>query len=502
MFNLKIDMEMKKTLMFVASAALALVACNKEEISAPQDQNLVYREFKAVIAGATSTKVSFGEPADGKIPAYFDNGDEIALTDGTTTYKATVVKNEGTETTLGGDMAADFKPTEAYYPYSSYDQTTKKQTVPGRQYADTVAVLLKSIEIADDMITFSAADTKAAMVHFSLTGDVELREVRLHINNSNASVDRNPKYTISYTSQYDSSPVQLSENPFDVYFAVDAAEAGTQNFLALEIKLNNIAEADSSIFRRKISSVDLSEGKFVDMPVIDLKKEQIVADAKIWKFGSANDGDCGWSAEQAGGSIDGSTYENYALVTMASVNIDETKEPDVDYKFQTNIRYTEDFTVNCGTYRYMAIMSDMKHIVRDNVDGQINIEVPEGADVTRGNITFDTSMLGGYNGGGSNKWAGVKATNIENVEVLYFDMLTKFSRDNGYVNTLASHTFTPNFTFKVADLKVSDVPDGTSVENPQYKVYWIGFFHRLSDINEMIAATEAAEGVSDETLTE
>ena len=187
---------------------------------------------------------------------------------------------------------------------------------------------------------------------------------------------------------------------------------------------------------------------------------------------------------------------------MASVNIDETKEPDVDYKFQTNIRYTEDFTVNCGTYRYMAIMSDMKHIVRDNVDGQINIEVPEGADVARGNITFDTSMLGGYNGGGSNKWAGVKATNIENVEVLYFDMLTKFSRDNGYVNTLASHTFTPYFTFKVADLKVSDVPDGTSVENPQYKVYWIGFFHRLSDINEMIAATEAAEGVSDETLTE
>lgn len=501
MFNLKNDIEMKKTLIFAASAAVALIACNKEEISSPQE-NLVYREFKAVIAEGTSTKVSFGEPDAGKIPAYFDNGDEIALTDGTTTYKATVVKNEGTETTLGGDMATDFKPTEAYYPYSSYNQSTKKQTVPGRQYADTVAVLLKSIEIADDMITFSAADTKAAMVHFSLTGDVELREVRLHINNSNASVDRNPKYTISYTSQYHSSPVQLSESPFDVYFAVDAAEAGTDNFLALEIKLNNIAEADSSIFRRKISSVDLSEGKFVDMPVIDLKKEQIVADAKIWKFGSANDGDCGWSAEQAGGSIDGSTYENYALVTMASVNIDEKKEPDVDYKFQTNIRYTEGFTVNCGTYRYMAIMSDMKHIVRDNVDGKINIEVPEGADVTRGNITFDTSMLGGYNGGGSNKWAGVKATNIENVEVLYFDMLTKFSRDNGYVNTLASHTFTPNFTIKVADLKVSDVPDGSSVENPQYKVYWIGFFHRLSDINEMIAATEAAEGVSDETLTE
>ena len=81
-------------------------------------------------------------------------------------------------------------------------------------------------------------------------------------------------------------------------------------------------------------------------------------------------------------------------------------------------------------------------------------------------------------------------------------MLTKFSRDNGYVNTLTSHTFTSNFTFKVADLKVSDIPDGSSVENPQYKVYWIGFFHRLSDINEMIAATEAAEGVSDETLTE
>ncbi len=480
---------------------MALAACNKEEISAPET-NLVYREFKAVIADGTSTKVSFGEPDTdaGKIPAHFDNGDEIALTDGSTIQKVTVVKAEGEETTLGGELPEGFSPTAAYYPYSSYS-LEDGQTVPGRQYADVVPVLLKSSSIDDDMITFTASGTKAAIVHFALTGDTQLREVRLHVNNTNASVDNSPKYTISYTSQHGSSPVDLSSAPFDIYMAVDAAEAGTASYIALEIKLNGIEQADSSIFRRKISGVDLSEGKYIDMPVIDLKEDQIVADQVIWKFGSANDGDCGWQAEQEaqGGSIDGQTHANYAVVKMASVDLnDKDISSEVDYKFQTNIRYTEEFTVNCGTYRYMAIMSDMKHVVRDNADGQVNIDVPDGATVARGNITFDSSMLGGYDNGGSNKWAGVKGTKIENVEVLYFDMLKKFGRDNGYVNTLASQTITPNFTFKVADLKVSNVPEGETVANPEYKVYWIGFFHRLTDINEMIAATEAAEGVSAE----
>ena len=88
---------MKKIFIFAAMAATALTSCNKEEISAPDESrdNFVYREFNAVIEDGVSTRVAFGDPADGKIPVSFQNGDEIAITDGTNVYKGTVSVPEG-----------------------------------------------------------------------------------------------------------------------------------------------------------------------------------------------------------------------------------------------------------------------------------------------------------------------------------------------------------------------------------------------------------------------
>ena len=482
---------MKKTIVFAAFAAMALTACNKEEISGQYDENLVYREFTAVIENGASTKVSFGDPntETGKIPAYFENGDKIALTDGTTVYEATVTKAEGQANTIGGDMPEDFTPTAAYYPYDAYtyneEESRYEFTVPGRQYADRIPVLLQSTSIEGDYITFSAAEAGSAVVHYSLTGDILLTEVRLHVTNNASLINNNPQYTITYSSQYGSSPVQLSDEPFDVYFVVTAEGAKS---LTLEAKTampeGALGNTSYSYYKRKITPVDLTSGSFIDLPAINLDTEELLGGNNIWEFGSAHGGDCGWTLNtiEKGGSIDGTTNAEYAVVTMGN-NGDNT-----NYNFRADLMYENGFTENFGTYRYAAIMTDFKYVVQEG-----NITIPDGASKSNGNIKFDVGSLGQWHNKNNNARTAEIETEIPNVRVWYWDMLGDFT-NSGWVNTLDYHIFDKGvkFQFKIADLKVSNVPEGETVAAPQYKVYWIGFFNNVTEIQGMIDQTEAA----------
>ena len=105
---------MKKIFIFAAMAATALTACNKEEISAPDESrdNFVYREFNAVIEDGVSTRVAFGDPADGKIPVSFQNGDEIAIIAEGEIYKGTMDENS----VIGVELPENAEVTAAYYP--------------------------------------------------------------------------------------------------------------------------------------------------------------------------------------------------------------------------------------------------------------------------------------------------------------------------------------------------------------------------------------------------
>ena len=482
---------MKKTIVLAAFAAMALTACNKEEISGQYDENLVYREFTAVIENGASTKVSFGDPntETGKIPASFENGDKIALTDGTNVYEATVTKAEGQANTIGGDMPEDFTPTAAYYPYDAYtyneEESRYEFTVPGRQYADRIPVLLQSTSIEGDYITFSAAEAGSAVVHYSLTGDILLTEVRLHVTNNASLINNNPQYTITYSSQYGSSPVQLSDEPFDVYFVVTAEGAKS---LTLEAKTampeGALGNTSYSYYKRKITPVDLTSGSFIDLPAINLDTEELLGGNNIWEFGSAHGGDCGWTLNtiEKGGSIDGTTNAEYAVVTMGN-NGDNT-----NYNFRADLMYEKGFTENFGTYRYAAIMTDFKYVVQEG-----NITIPDGASKSNGNIKFDIGSLGQWHNKNNNARTAELETEIPNVRVWYWDMLGDFTRGE-WVNTLGYHVFEEGdvFQFKVADLKVSNVPEGQTVSAPQYKVYWIGFFNNVTEIQGMIDQTEAA----------
>ena len=123
---------MKKTFIFAAMAAVTLTACNKEEIAAPDEaQNLVYREYTATIEEGASTKVAFGTPGENTIPAYFQDGDEIALTDGTTVYKGTVsVPENGGNTIIKTEVPETFTLSAAYYPYDAYTLKTDDEGNP------------------------------------------------------------------------------------------------------------------------------------------------------------------------------------------------------------------------------------------------------------------------------------------------------------------------------------------------------------------------------------
>lgn len=482
---------MKKTFIFAAMAAIAMTACNKEEIAAPEEgQNLVYREYTATIEDGASTKVAFGTPGENTIPAYFQDGDEIALTDGTNVYKGTVsVPENGGNTIIKTEVPETFTLSAAYYPYDAYtyneEESRYEFTVPGRQYADRIPVLLQSTSIEGDYITFSAAEAGSAVVHYSLTGDILLTEVRLHVTNNASLINNNPQYTITYSSQYGSSPVQLSDEPFDVYFVVTAEGAKS---LTLEAKTampeGALGNTSYSYYKRKITPVDLTSGSFIDLPAINLNTEELLGGNNIWEFGSAHGGDCGWTLNttEKGGSIDGTTNAEYAVVTMGN-NGDET-----NYNFRADLIYDKGFTQNFGTYRYVAMMTDYKYVVQEG-----NITVPEEASISKGNIKFDVGSLGQWHNKSNNQRTAELETDIKNVRVWYWDMLGDFT-NSGWVNTLDYHIFGEGvkFQFKIADLKVSNVPKGETVAAPQYKVYWIGFFNNVTEIQGMIDQTEAA----------
>ncbi len=491
MFDFKTCRKMKKTFIFAAMAAIAMTACNKEEIAAPEEgQNLVYREYTATIEDGASTKVAFGTPGENTIPAYFQDGDEIALTDGTDVYKGTVsVPENGGNTIIKTDVPETFTLSAAYYPYDAYtyneEESRYEFTVPGRQYADRIPVLLQSTSIEGDYITFSAAEAGSAVVHYSLTGDILLTEVRLHVTNNASLINNNPQYTITYSSQYGSSPVQLSDEPFDVYFVVTAEGAKS---LTLEAKTampeGALGNTSYSYYKRKITPVDLTSGAFIDLPAINLNTEELLGGNNIWEFGSAHGGDCGWTLNtiEKGGSIDGTTNAEYAVVTMGN-NGDET-----NYNFRADLIYDKGFTQNFGTYRYVAMMTDYKYVVQEG-----NITVPEEASISKGNIKFDVGSLGQWHNKSNNQRTAELETDIKNVRVWYWDMLGDFT-NSGWVNTLDYHIFDAGvkFQFKIADLKVSNVPEEETVAAPQYKVYWIGFFNNVTEIQGMIDQTEAA----------
>ena len=249
---------MKKSIICIALSTIAMASCNKEESSGLENSgNPVWREFAAVIRDGVSTKVSFGTPDGDKIPARFQTGDEIALTDAVgNIQKATVTKTEGESCIMGGNMPENFVPTAAYYPYAAYNDG--KLVVPAVQTYGSVPVLLKSTSIADNLISFSA-DAGSAVIRFSLTGNILVKEIGLHT--AAMSEGDAPEYTIAFPEG-----TRLGKDPLAVCFAVEAGEA----VLTVEVKTEKPDGSPFSYYKSKTTPVNLASGAFVEMSAIEL----------------------------------------------------------------------------------------------------------------------------------------------------------------------------------------------------------------------------------------
>lgn len=467
---------MKKIFIFAAMAATALTACNKEEISAPDESrdNFVYREFNAVIEDGVSTRVAFGDPADGKIPVSFQNGDEIAIIAEGEIYKGTMDENS----VIGVELPENAEVTAAYYPYDAYKDG--ELTVPETQTYGSVPVLLESTATDGNSITFSAANTGSAVICYTLTGDIAVKEARLYVTDNASLINVKPAYTLNFTQS-----LQLSDSPAEIYFAVPA---NVTKSLTLEIRTekpeNGLGTSDFSYFRRKTTAIEINEGSVIEMPAVNLTEDNLTAGRMIWRFGSENGGDCGWFLKNAGENTIDATNPQYASVTMNN-NGSNT--------FRADFVYKKGFEVNVGTYHYVAIMGDFENILRN-----CDFDIPEGSSTTAGNIIFDAGgQFGQWHGNNSKngKTNSPIKTDIEGVSVWYYEMLGDFGKEqNTFLSTIENTTVSEGneFQFKMADLKVTNVPDGATVTSPQYKIYWIGFFNNTSEIQAMIDQTEAA----------
>ena len=457
-------------------AATALTACNKEEISAPDESrdNFVYREFNAVIEDGVSTRVAFGDPADGKIPVSFQNGDEIAIIAEGEIYKGTMDENS----VIGVELPENAEVTAAYYPYDAYKDG--ELTVPETQTYGSVPVLLESTATDGNSITFSAANTGSAVICYTLTGDIAVKEARLYVTDNASLINVKPAYTLNFTQS-----LQLSDSPAEIYFAVPA---NVTKSLTLEIRTekpeSGLGTSDFSYFRRKTTAIEIYEGSVIEMPAVNLTEDNLTAGRMIWRFGSENGGDCGWFLKNAGENTIDATNPQYASVTMNN-NGSNT--------FRADFVYKKGFEVNVGTYHYVAIMGDFENILRN-----CDFDIPEGSSTTAGNIIFDAGgQFGQWHGNNSKngKTNSPIKTDIEGVSVWYYEMLGDFGKEqNTFLSTIENTTVSEGneFQFKMADLKVTNVPDGATVTSPQYKIYWIGFFNNTSEIQAMIDQTEAA----------
>ena len=483
---------MKKIFIIAAMAATALTACNKEEISAPDESrdNLVYREFNAVIEDGVSTRVAFGDPADGKIPVSFQNGDEIAIIAEGEIYKGTMDENS----VIGVELPENAEVTAAYYPYNAYKDG--ELTVPETQTYGSVPVLLESTATDGNSITFSAANTGSAVICYTLTGDIAVKEAHLYYkDDATFWVKDNVLLDYDYSLAF-SEPLQLSETAQKIYFTVPAEVTESNKSVTLEVIADApegaYGNADYSYYLRKVSKSDenalkIKSGTMVELPEFAFNAANPSEDRLLWEFGSAHDGAGEWTISN-NGDIDGTTNADYAIVTMGVQKaMDETSGTTV---YRGDFQYLRDYSINIGSYRFMAVKFTAPQVIAGNAE-----LLPKGSQKS-GNpsIKFDITGLGQWRNG-QNKSLTFN-TSTPNCEIWCYDMLVHFSDKKNFAPTASPFVYTQKYkedgtfdgatSFKIADLGLT----GNNGTAPTYNVYWVGFFNSVEEIEAYIAETD------------
>jgi len=111
--------DMKKIIISMAAAVLAMTACVKEQAPANafQDENLVTVEFAAT--SDVDTKTALVPGGNNKTAVVWEAGDKISVWDGTANREFTIKSFDGSSAVFTGKVSADATSFYAIYPYTA-----------------------------------------------------------------------------------------------------------------------------------------------------------------------------------------------------------------------------------------------------------------------------------------------------------------------------------------------------------------------------------------------
>lgn len=170
---------MKKILFMVATVALAMVSCNKEEINNGAQDQASDIVFVAEFGQEEQTKTALGDVVDGKRQATWVAGDEISINGTTFTAKADGATAEFTTAVAFDETAEVFR---AVYPATSYKNNAV--AIPATQngtfanasiavaesnnqslkFSNVSSILKFQVPVACETVTFESSNSIAGNV--------------------------------------------------------------------------------------------------------------------------------------------------------------------------------------------------------------------------------------------------------------------------------------------------------------------------------------------------
>ncbi len=493
-------MKTMKKILFAVAAAVLVCSCAKDNTTdnAKVDEQGVYYEFTATIDDLTRVELN-----DEKTKAFWQVGDKVAVSDGSTKKDLYVTAiDENGVATISGEIS--ITPTMAYYPSWLWKANGELNFPNPQNYSTSIPVPMKGA-IVDGAVTFSAQETNAAVIAFPLKGDITITSAKLCLAANQKIYARNETNNRRFYNLggITNGLTLNNDEATTLYFVVHGSKSDADKFCyyTLDVTTSDVSDenlvSSFDLVRRKVSALNSSmvfSGAIVAFPEMTLTKDELNENRHTWRFGS------NYATVDEKGLIDGwgqNTQDNNTLGLGNNklapfgtqheefITISDAHKQGIQSQDDTNVKlrfnfgrgaYSDHrkFTTHLGNYRYFAIKWSAPAMIATSTGGVIKLDCNHGS----------------FRNGANNAKTGEIACDEENVVIWYFNLTDEF-KQNTYLTTSAPVEFN-YFGFKVCDavFPIADYSDAEgNIVPPTYDVYWAGFFNSVAEIE----AFEAAE---------
>lgn len=265
---------MKKILFMVATVALAMVSCNKEEINNDVQKQASDIVFVAEFDQDAQTKTALGDVVEGKRQATWVAGDEISINGTTFTAKADGATAEFTTAVAFDETAEVFR---AVYPASSYISTTAVD-IPASQNGTFAGA---SIAVAESSTTSLTFQNLVTILKFQVP--VNCSKVTFE---SNASIAG--RITVNYNDGVITPDYAGVTQPNKTINVTGTFVPGTDYYVAVKPDTHTFTvKIDDEVSKASTKAVTVERSKILNMGVLP---EPVVAENAVLRINNKN----GW----------------------------------------------------------------------------------------------------------------------------------------------------------------------------------------------------------------